>query len=79
MVIGVRRPVTDLVCLFGHPLLPILRGVGCEFGGIRGLSILFSKRLVNRGQSALVERVVPPKSWRVSYAASGLVVDSLIS
>jgi hypothetical protein len=23
--------------------------------------------------------VVPPKSWRVSYAASGLVLDSLIS
>jgi putative resolvase len=26
-----------------------------------------------------VTRVVPPKSWRVSYAASGLVLDSLIS
>ena len=23
--------------------------------------------------------VVPPKSWRLSYAASGLVLDSLIS
>ena len=42
-------------------------------------------------QVALVERatfprdtlsthiVVPPKSWRVSYAACGLVLDSLIS
>lgn len=27
----------------------------------------------------LSDRVVPPKSWRVSYAASGLVLDSLIS
>jgi len=26
-----------------------------------------------------VADVVPPKSWRVSYAASGLVLDSLIS
>ncbi len=26
-----------------------------------------------------VSNVVPPKSWRVSYAASGLVLDSLIS
>ncbi len=26
-----------------------------------------------------VKAVVPPKSWRVSYAASGLVLDSLIS
>lgn len=27
----------------------------------------------------MVGGVVPPKSWRVSYAASGLVLDSLIS
>ena len=26
-----------------------------------------------------VSLVVPPKSWRLSYAASGLVLDSLIS
>src|SRR6476620_8378038 len=28
---------------------------------------------------AEVGRVVPPKSWRVSYAASGLVLESLFS
>ena len=27
----------------------------------------------------LTDLVVPPKSWRLSYAASGLVLDSLIS
>ena len=35
--------------------------------------------LVKRQFTADRPNVVPPKSWRVSYAASGLVLDSLIS
>ncbi|WP_413467268.1 hypothetical protein [Mycolicibacterium sp. 120270] len=35
--------------------------------------------LNNRPNQRTTGGVVPPKSWRVSYAASGLVLDSLIS
>ena len=45
----------------------------------------FFAELAACGRPATTQRsygmdfVVPPKSWRVSYAASGLVLDSLVS
>jgi hypothetical protein len=44
-------------------------GRGLTTASVHGFDLTF----------AAPKSVVPPKSWRVSYAASGLVLDSLIS
>jgi hypothetical protein len=55
------------------------RSLGFELNDLERQVGLFCTWLQARGQTTTFTIVVPPKSWRVSYAASGLVLDSLIS